>query len=249
MSTNLETLEPLQSLLSWIRVTSFDSIDTFEWDAADKMVKQALDALEDDKNSWEEEQEELLDLLIERLDEIYESMEDRAQAVSLFQQFSQEFQSTLSPVALAPGEALEQEFFQLAEQLEAQEWRTPTYQKVENGYANYLQGNPDSLIQALEEMAAIINKARMSYQQTSVADSEVTAESVVGHKLLTEGLNHWEAALEIFAELPGIGDQSEPIQDSETLESHANEALAEAEYGNRLLVILPKFNQRIKNQQ
>ena len=248
MPTSLKNLEPLQSLLSWISVTSFDSIDVFDWDAADKMVKQTLDALENDAVSWKDD-EELIDVLIDRLDEVYESMEKREQAVALLQQFAQDFQAELHAVSLAPGEALEQEFFQLAEQLEAAEWQTPTYQNVANGYANYLKGNPNSLRQALENTWSIIEGARASYQETSVADSEVTAESVVGHKLLSEGLNHWEAALQLLSELPGLSPECNIVQDVEAVKNHAREAMAEAEYGNRLLVTLPKFHQRVKNQQ
>ncbi len=83
------------------------------------------------------------------------------------------------------------------------------------------QGDFDSALDWLEETQARFQAVWNSYEtNTRVYEDEITAESVVGHSLLKEGVGHWLAALELLGE----GD--------------LDEVLVRAEAGQRLLVFV-----------
>jgi hypothetical protein len=68
-------------------------------------------------------------------------------------------------------------------------------------------------------------------------NSEVTSESVLGHKLLSEGLQSWLTALDMIRAAL-----------EEDVETDWQQVLDAAQEGNRLLIVVQKFSQRLQSQ-
>lgn len=81
---------------------------------------------------------------------------------------------------------------------------------------------------ALDHIQAELESAWENYMQRPLAPSEVTAESVAGHRLLVEGLAAWMEALEL-ARLDPLGE----------------EAVERAALGSRLLFTLQAFSKKL----
>lgn len=135
--------------------------------------------------------------------------------VERLRQYLQHFAHTF----VEPEGDLEGEFRQLAEGLSPAEWQTSGYLELLPRLqdSDYLQARWDRLSATLA-----------SYRQTTVTHHEVTLETVVGHRLLVEGLEAWLGGLELLAA------------------SSPSDGLAEIERGNRLLVAVQHLNQKVK---
>ncbi len=81
---------------------------------------------------------------------------------------------------------------------------------------------------ALDRIQADIETAWEEYMQRPLAPTEVTAESVAGHRLLVEGLAAWMEGLELA--------RLDPLSD---------EAVERAAQGSRLLFTLQSFSRQL----
>lgn len=115
--------------------------------------------------------------------------------------------------------SLEQLLLARAGELPEPRWRNPLF---------------DSLVEARDlerfvvETEELIDLLWEVYSGTPVVEGEVTTESVVGHRLLRDGMQGWLDALELAAR----GDREG--------------ALAAAEDASRLLAVLQQFSFELK---
>ena len=129
------------------------------------------------------------------------------------------------------AELLEDEFHQLAGELSDEEWKTSHYVELEAALQDM---DDDALYEYLTGRQRMVELAVQGYRATSLAPSEVTAESWVGNRLLNQGLEAWLRALQRLIQDPD--GEWEP-------------ALEEAEQGTRLLVAVQKLHQRVASTQ
>jgi len=131
---------------------------------------------------------------------------------------------------------LEDEFRQLAMALPDAEWQTSQFLELDARLADFAEDhNQDALLDYLEARQQQLELALSTYSGNLVLPQEVTAETVVGHKLLTEGMRCWLQGVNLLiGAVPGGGDE-EP-------------GLAQVEQGNRLLIAVQRLNQRVHSQ-
>lgn len=183
----------------------------------------------------EDEDDPLLDAL-ERLESLYEYFLEGGLPAAELQEFFQLYQHSFVEEKVPVGEQLEMELRQMAEDLTEEEWCTGSYLKLENGVQAYLEGDPEPLNQAVEEMEIVLDQAWSPYAESPVADHEITAESVLGHQLLAEGVQEWIQAIDFVREIADGAD------------ADWQEALDTAQYANRLLIVVERFSQRLQKQ-
>jgi len=98
-----------------------------------------------------------------------------------------------------------------------------------------LEGDQAGFLATVEKMRARLVEAWVPYVETPVLDAEVTAETVVGHRLLQDGIEGWLHAL----------DQMERAENGEM---SFDDALATAEKANRLLVATQRLAHRVAEE-
>ncbi len=132
---------------------------------------------------------------------------------------------------------LESEFRSIAGALHEEVWCTATYLELEAAFEDF-DGDGDELrlLDYLEVRRERIHQVLDSYASQTLVSDEVTLESVVGHRLLTEGLQSWLAALDL-AEV-----------NLQQREASWEGPLEAAERGNRLLLATQKLHLRVASQ-
>jgi hypothetical protein len=123
------------------------------------------------------------------------------------------------------GVRLERELREAANNLPESVWRTGNYLRVEEGVALAKAGNAEPLEDVLDEMRQVLIEAWAPYLQMPISHEEITAESVVGHRLLVEGFRGWTSGLDL---LESALDGEIPWET----------ALARVEESNRKLLVL-----------
>lgn len=127
-----------------------------------------------------------------------------------------------------PGEELERHLREVAAELPESDWYTETYDQVARAVEAWQAGDAMPLLQAMDEVQARLEASWEPYYHSPIAAEEITAETVVGHRLLLEGVQGWFDALECLR-LASDGQMD------------WEEALAPAEAANRLLVAVQKL--------
>lgn len=148
------------------------------------------------------------------------------------EEFRVEFDN--DPSTYEPPEiVLEQELREIAAGIAKERWCTETFQKFHDAVNAVLDGgDEDAFWDVVDGIEALIDNSHKSYSETHILPKERTLESAVVHKLLIEGMEDWKAALQ------AIREDEDP--DWEWI-------LATAEHGNRLLVAVQIFNQRVQS--
>ena len=145
----------------------------------------------------------------------------------------QRFADRYPPVIKAD---LEGEFRQLAESLPAHDWKTSAYTEVTDRLTQFESDDDgDGLLDFLEDRQQKLELALSSYAKTPLLPQEVTFETVVGHRLLSEGMQNWLAGINLLIESAQSGTSWEV-------------GLLQAEHGNRLLIAVQRLNQRVGAQ-
>lgn len=136
-------------------------------------------------------------------------------------------------VDASPGQ-LEQELLQLAENLSESEWRTPGVLQLE-AQLNQLDsgGDVQVCLKYLEQRYQAVLAQIEGYQSTSLSPEEVTEETQVGHRYLTEGLRNWLTGLEL-------------LQEAAQQDSPWTQGLDIIAQGNRQLVAVQRLHQRVQ---
>jgi hypothetical protein len=113
---------------------------------------------------------------------------------------------------------------ELATSLAYEDWHTELYAAFEEALRS------DELDGLITQTRGRIEEAWESYCQTPVTDEEVTAQTVVGHRILREGFETWHEALD----------------EAEAADGSVDQALALAQAGNRLLIAVQVQAQRVE---
>lgn len=132
---------------------------------------------------------------------------------------------------------LESEFRMVAEQLPETVWCTAAYVELEAALDGFDEdGDELQLLDYLEVRREAIHQVLDGYSSETVLAEEVTCESVVGHRLLLEGLGCWLEALNL-AQV--VLQQAEASWEG---------CLETAERGNRLLLATERLHRRVVSQ-
>ena len=134
---------------------------------------------------------------------------------------------------ISDGELLDQEFRQLAAQMPQEDWHTTFYESALAAVDEFEAGNEEAFWVALADMRDRLDQAWSPYSQCAVVEKEVTAETVVGHRMLQDGVENWFQALD---ELERAAQGEIPFEDG----------LTRGEQANRLLVAVKRLNQRVQ---
>ena len=210
------------SYLHWLRTTDLENARLQDLTEAVGAVLQALAS---------EAQESAEQEMAEALQTIFEELGQGDIPLELLREFRIEFDNDPSTYE-APEVVLEQELREIAEGIGPERWSTETYQNLEKAVDFFLDGGAeDSLWEVVDGIDALMESTFQAYAQTDVLPKEVTLESAVVHKLLCEGMGWWKEALETLRE------DEEPDWSS---------VLQMAENGNRLLIAVQIFNERVQ---
>lgn len=199
----------MDSLLAWLRITDLENAEPA---VALDLVSSALDEIEDDHPAYA------------WLVALETELESDSLPLRRLQRFCERFSEPQRPADAC--QQLEQEYRKLAEDLTAKEWKTSRLRRI---FA-WLEGEDEDL----EDLRRSILATWEEYQSISIAESEVTAETVVGHRLLLDGLEGWLEALDLL--------------ESAESDEQQQEALGVAVYANRLLVAVQRLHQQVESE-
>jgi hypothetical protein len=220
-------MDACNELIRWVGVTDLDNLDHALGMA---MVKAAIEAMEAVDEDPSEDLEGAFESLLEIQDDFLQGGLP-ANSLRGFADSYKELFTRKTPV----GPSLEDQLRAIADELSEEEWCTGSYLKLEAGADAFERGDEKSLVAALDDLELVIQQAWENYAGLSIAQSEITAESVAGHGLLQEGVQEWFAALDC-ARAATRG------------EAEWDDALEIAENANRLLVAVCKFSTRHQTQ-
>lgn len=212
----------LKDFLRWI---SFTDLENLNHQTAITMVKETIDALAQDSAGEAK-------YAHRDLEPIYQHLRDGGIPTAALSAYYEKYAHLLQQKTVASGTALEKELRKLASDLDEEEWCTHAYLAFERGVEAFENGDSAPLSKVIKDMELTLEQAWEPYYQAPIMDYEIKAESVVGHLLLKEGVQEWYSALEL-ARLAAKGKED------------WDEALAAAEYANRLLVAVQKFEARL----
>ena len=147
--------------------------------------------------------------------------------------FRQEFLYD-TELPLPPQVVLENELREIACGIARSRWCTETYENLEKAIDRFLDGgDEEGLWTEVDTIDEILERVSQSYKQTAILPKEVTMESMVTHQLLCQGIEEWKSALEL-------------LRDGEE-EPDWTAVLKRAETGNRLLVAVQIYHQRLQS--
>ncbi|MBT9586701.1 hypothetical protein IV102_25385 [bacterium] len=204
------------TLLAWIRCTEIEVAEVAE---TRTLVQSSLDAL-----SFEDPRRPQLLYILDCLWQGTIPVDD---LLDLADQWEEEVIAEL-PVDV---QHLEQEFRNLASALPSIDWHSRSYGRLLKALDQLDSGSPEAFYEYLDSKRQLLEEAWARYAQTPVLHSEVTAESVVGHRLLQSAIDAWMYALDLLE------------QAAENRQSFSP-GLAQAEVGNRLLTAVDRLNDR-----
>ncbi len=196
----------MDTLLTWLRISQ---LETTEPEPVLELVQAALDEVDEEHPAYAW----LVSLEVD--------LEDGKLPLSRLERFRERFSE--APKTLDDCAELEARYRRLAEDLTAAEWRTRRLERV----FRWLEGEPEDL----EAIREAIFTAWEQYQGVSLTADEITAETVVGHRLLLDGLERWLEALDGLATAGTAAEEQE--------------ALGKAIYANRLLVAVQRLHQEV----
>lgn len=226
--------------LHWLRTTDLQATNSSNLSTA---VDAVIDGLQQEigEDSPEpscpedEAHREIIRRMLEALGIIQGGLNSGELPIAEIQAFRDEFVG--DPTIYEPAEVLlERELREIAAGMDEARWSTELYQEFERSIEKFLEGGEEAAFwETIEEIEGIVTTASDSYRQTEILPKEVTMESTTVHNLLCEGIGLWQAALEA-------------LRDEETDEEPNWDWVQEAaESGNRLLVAVQIFNERLQH--
>lgn len=130
---------------------------------------------------------------------------------------------------------LESDLETTAKRLPKWEWQTELYADFARVAEEVLTGGGETAEVKLDEVEQRVLRVWKSYGEVGIEESELTAESIAGHRFLKRGVTEWLEALNCLRSAMDGEDDLEV-------------ALEHAEEANRLLVAVQKFGERIERQ-
>ena len=210
-------MSAFSDLLHWLE---FAELDTAEPRDIQKMLTEALDEL---KSGRTEEHREALFVVHTVLTQVKSDVDPLPGLRFLADRYRRVADKNEEPV----GIRLEREMKEAAAALPVMDWCVGAYPILDQGIQEYLHGRLEQLEQVLSELDQLLNEAWEPYASLSVTEEEITAETVVGHRVLREGFDFWFKAL----------DETELAVNEEGC---FEQALSLAEEGSRLLVAMQR---------
>ena len=130
---------------------------------------------------------------------------------------------------------LESDLATIANRLPRWEWNTELYAEFAQAAEELRTNRGESAEGRLDDVEERVLRVWRSYCEVGMEETELTAESIVGHRILKRGVAEWLEALNCLRSvIEGEGD--------------LDEGLEHAEQANRLLVAVQKFGDRIERQ-
>ena len=215
-----------KAYLQWLRSTDLDQALYTELVQAVQVVIAALEDMPEESLSDEEF------AVLESLTEAHRQLDAGGLPKEQLLAFRTLFDGGLA-LPKPAVELLEEELREIAAGIAKERWTSETYSRFESAVDAFHEGGEESdLWEVVEDIERLLVSVTEHYQNTDILAHEVTAESLVVHRLLTEALQSWGSALAL------IQGEEEPDWD---------EILAFAEQGNRLMVAVQIFQGRLKN--
>lgn len=132
-------------------------------------------------------------------------------------------------------EALDSELRDIADGISDERWATGTYRDLEQAIDKLLAGgDEEEFWTSIDTIEDLIQGVTDAYEGTTIVSDEVTLESFVTHHLWCEGVDEWLGALAL-------------LRDESVDEPDWDFILQKAEHGNRLLVAIQIYNQRVQS--
>mgnify|MGYP000026398631 CR=1 FL=1 len=215
-----------ESYLYWLKRTDLETARISDLTEAVEGVVAALRA--EVKEAPESHAADMLS----SLESILEQLHQGNLPIRALQDFRVEFDNDPETYE-APEQVLEEELREIAAGIGKERWCTESYEKLESAVNTFLDGGEENdFWDVVDGLASSIVAAHSEYCKTQILPKEVTLESRVVHKLLCEGIEDWKAALD------SLREDEEP--DWEWL-------MQTTEHGNRLLVAVQIFEERVRN--
>ena len=215
-----------ESYLFWLKRTDLESARPADLLEAVRAVMETLQ-----EEARDPELAEFAQSMFDSLDEIREHLDQGSIPLELLKSFRIEYDNDPDTFE-APEEVLENELREIAAGIAEERWNTETYQNFATAIADFLSGGgEETLWSVVDPIEELLNQSEDNYNDTQILAKEVTLESVVVHKLLVEGTALWRQAVDELKE------SDEPDWEF---------ALESAQQGNRLLVAVQIFNQRVQ---
>jgi hypothetical protein len=218
------------SYLHWLRTTDLDLAVLSDLKEAVEII---LGALQRELAEHEAAGETVDFEMLHCLQEIFAELNHGCIPLGRIEAFRNDFFEDVP--AQSPEAVLEQELREIAAGINPEKWSTETYQKLEKAIHGFLDGGEEeALWSTVDEIDSILEESYESYRTTGILPKEVTVESVVCHKILFEGICWWKDAVNLLRD----GDDD--------VEPDWSDVLQHAEMGNRLLVTVQVFNDRLQ---
>ena len=131
------------------------------------------------------------------------------------------------------GKPLETLWREKAANLGLVQLETSTWEDLHKALDAATAGRLDLVARWIDKVEETFLAVWESYQQSDILEQEVTAESVLGHRLLREGIEGWLAALAQFRATLTAVDRAA--------------VLAQAEVGQRLLMVVQVIEQEAQD--
>lgn len=208
-----------QTLIAFLHVADLETADLLEVRGLVSAATRSL--LEDDPR--------LPDLQI-----CEEELWQGAMPLERLQMLVSNWESYEQPETVPEGVLLEQEFRRMAAELPEQEWATDAYHGALRAIEAFEAGDDDALENWSRALSQRLDSAWAGYSDVPLMPEEVTAETVVGHRLLKEGFQGWFDAQELLILTAEQGGDF-------------GEGLVRAEEASRLLVAVQKLAFRVSH--
>lgn len=215
-----------EAYLHWLRSTDLESATLEDLSVAVEWVVEGL------RGDLEQGPDETTWQMLEALEAIQQDLADGSIPKDSLYDFRQTF--VFDPGLVVPPEVvLEHELREIAGGIARERWATESFLKLEEAVRGYLDGGDEEpLWEVVEMMEAAVENSARGYSETDILAKEITLESQVVHKLLCEGMERWQLALDQLRH--------------EDVEPDLDQMLIDAEAGNRLLVAVQIYYDRLK---
>jgi len=223
-------------------------------DIVKKTVEEIMDIIKEDtgytgNGALRDELYEILSESLDILQEIKETSEDEdfeeilPSFLKEIRNLNRNYIELQKEFVRLSSEEVEDESEDLLDKIESkipeEEFITTNYIKIRDSVSDFFEEKIEvrELISIFNEMKETIEQVRQKYEGIPISEDEWTLEVYTGDKLLTEGLNEWEVALDMLEEC-ALEDEEEEID-------YCLEKLYEA---NRKLVLNQHLSKYIDEQ-
>ena len=142
------------------------------------------------------------------------------------------FEHLAIEVVRIPTEWIEEELRESAWELYGETWQTPLYRTLQQASSYADSERWEAFEEALGKSGETVRKQLNKYRSQYIMQSEITQETVVGHRLLMEALDTWLKAIDEMIDAVETGAS----QDA---------ALELAEYASRLSTMCGIYARRV----